>query len=357
MYIIYLITFVISFLFTLGVLPWVIKLCYNNRIFDISNSRKIHSNNIPRLGGVVFFPSLLISAGLGGLLMRYVNDDIDSIIVSSTVLLIGAFLIYLVGVADDLIELGAKKKFLIQAISALAIPFCGLSINNLYGLFGLYELPMWASYPITIFVVLLIVNAMNLIDGIDGLSSIMTLIALSLFAALYQIHGVFGYVDICLAMMGTILVFIYFNVFGEEVKKTKTFMGDAGSLIIGYALAFFAIKYAMDTPKLSDRPSAIIIALTPIIIPVFDLIRVAFKRFLQRKGIFTPDKQHIHHICMANGLSMHKTLVVLVCAQIFLCVLNLLMCELAVNVNIILIADIILYIVLLIIPHSTESEC
>ncbi|MCF0178918.1 MAG: undecaprenyl/decaprenyl-phosphate alpha-N-acetylglucosaminyl 1-phosphate transferase [Bacteroidales bacterium] len=360
MYIIYIATFLISLGFTLGVLPWVIRLCYQHHLYDITNSRKLHHNNIPRLGGIVFFPALLFSGGIGGVLLIMMSQDIESISLYSTILLIGAVLIYIVGVADDLFELGARNKFIIQAISALAIPFCGLSVNNLYGLLGLYELPLLVSYPLTIFVVLLIVNAMNLIDGIDGLSSSLTIVSLCFFALLYQLQDVSSYVVICFALLGTIAVFIYYNVWGDPIKHTKTFMGDAGSLIIGYALAFFVIKFAMDSPKnipsselfLISRANSLIISFSPIVIPIFDLIRVAFLRLFQRKGLFTPDKQHIHHLCMAKGFSMHQTLLLLLFSQMFIIAITVLMCYLGINVNVIFAINLLLYVSLLLIKKT-----
>lgn len=351
MYIIYTITFFVSVFITRGILPRVIKFCYDRHIYDITNTRKVHSNDIPRLGGIIFFPSLLVAGSVGLILLSILSKEaLSHISLSSTFLLIGAVFIYLVGIVDDLVELGARKKFLIQTISALIVPFCGLQINNFYGLFGIYTLSPCISYPITVFIVLLVVNAMNLIDGIDGLSSSLTIVALFLFTLLYNSLNISSYVIICLALMGSIIVFLYYNVFGKANEQNKIFMGDAGSLIIGYILAFFVIKYAMDSPKIMFRSNALIVAFSPIVIPVVDLIRVAFTRLIQGKGIFSPDKQHIHHLFMAKGISMHKTLFLIVLYQILICILNFVMCYFDININIIFIIDILLYILFVLFP-------
>ena len=165
-----LIAFAISLVFSLIGTPLVVKLCNTYGIFDLPNSRKEHKYSIPRLGGTLFMPSL----GLGvvvTLLIMYqgINKDFE-IGVSNVMMVIGAIMVYLIGIFDDLRGMKATHKFIIQTVAALLFPLCNLMINNLHGLFGIHEIPIWLGYPITVFVILLIVNAINLIDGIDGLA-------------------------------------------------------------------------------------------------------------------------------------------------------------------------------------------
>lgn len=192
-----------------------------------------------------------------------------------------------------------------QVAASAFMPLCGLYINNLYGLFGLWEIPFWAGSALTVFVCLLIVNSVNLIDGIDGLSSGLAMLALTAFAALFWELGVESYTLVSLGLIGAVAAFFFFNVFDSERRDTKTFMGDTGSLVLGYILAYLSIKYAMNNPSvLAPRPHGMVVVITLLAVPVFDLVRVACMRLVHGKGIFHPDKTHIHHLAL-KGRERH----------------------------------------------------
>lgn len=197
------------------------------------------------------------------------------------------------------------------------MPLCGLYINNLYGLFGLWEIPFWAGSVLTVFLCLLIVNSVNLIDGIDGLSC---------------------------GLIGAVMAFFFFNVFGSERRGAKTFMGDTGSLVLGYTLAYLAIKYAMNNPMvLAPRPHGMTVVITLLAVPVFDLVRVACMRLLNRKGIFHPDKTHVHHLALAAGFSMTTSLLLILGLQLLIIGVNAVMSQWMVNINLLLLVDVLLY--------------
>ena len=224
------------------------------------------------------------------------------------------------------------------------MPLCGLYINNLYGLFGLWEIPFWAGSALTVFVCLLIVNSVNLIDGIDGLSSGLAMLALTAFAALFWELGVESYTLVSLGLIGAVAAFFFFNVFGSERRDTKTFMGDTGSLVLGYILAYLSIKYAMNNPSvLAPRPHGMVVVITLLAVPVFDLVRVACMRLVHGKGIFHPDKTHIHHLALAAGFSMAYSLFLILCLQLFVIGINVLMSKLMVNINLLLLVDVLIY--------------
>lgn len=311
-------TFAISFGLTLVGMPFLLKFCKKAGLYDIPNERKVHHNNIPRMGGVLFAPAMALSMSCAVALMTLFHQDILGIS-SSTFLLFGAlFLIFCIGMIDDMIGLDAKIKFIVQFIASLFMPICNLYINNLYGFLGIYEIPAYVGYPLTIFISLLIINAINLIDGIDGLASGLSVIALTVFTAIFMRMDNVAFAMMCTALLGTVIVFMGFNLFGNAERGLKTFMGDTGSLILGYSFAYLCIKYAMFNPAVFPiRPCPILISFTLVLIPVFDLIRVAFERLLRGKGIFTPDKTHIHHLFLATGISMHRALICILLFQIF----------------------------------------
>lgn len=340
------ITFVVSFAFTALLMPWLIELCRQKGLYDQPNERKVHHNKIPRLGGLLFAPAMSIGIVAGYL---YLGVSVESsqlpvFRLSTMILMAGLFLIYLIGVLDDLLGLSARVKFAVQVAASAFMPLCGLYINNLYGLFGLWEIPFWAGSALTVFVCLLIVNSVNLIDGIDGLSSGLAMLALTAFAALFWELGVESYTLVSLGLIGAVVAFFFFNVFGSEPRGTKTFMGDTGSLVLGYTLAYLSIKYAMNNPSvLAPRPHGMVVVITLLAVPVFDLVRVACMRLVHGKGIFHPDKTHIHHLALAAGCSMSWALVLIVALQLLIMAVNALLVRRAVNINLLLLVDVLLY--------------
>lgn len=340
-----LLSFLVSGLFALIVMPWLLRLCKAKGLYDLPDDRKVHHNNIPRLGGAVFVPAILLGMSVSVYLLWSVDQGVPAFQPSTFVMAAGVFVIYLIGLLDDLMGLPATLKFAVQFVAALFLPFCGLYVNNFYGLFGLYEVPVWVGYPLTIFLCLLIVNSVNLIDGIDGLASGLSVIALVAFSVLFGRLDVLMYTLLTASLLGALLVFMYFNLFGRAERGTKIFMGDTGSLVLGYALAYLVMKYAMtNNALLPPRPHALFVACTLLLIPIFDLVRVAFTRLLQGKGIFSPDKTHIHHLFLAAGFGMHAALGCILGLQVAFVAFNfLLLYCFSVPSTLILCLDILLF--------------
>lgn len=340
--------FIGSALFTALIMPWLLNFCQKRGLYDMPNERKVHSNKIPRLGGVVFIPAMLIGISIAlGLMIYFSEESMFAIKISTLIILSGIFLIYCIGLLDDLFGLKAKLKFLIQFVATLFMPLCGLYLNNLYGFLGIYEIPIYVGYPLTVFVALLIVNSVNLIDGIDGLAAGLGLITLTIFFGLFCALQVISYALFTAGLLGTLLVFFYYNMYGKVENNTKTFMGDTGSLILGYAIAFLTIKYAMNNEHvLPYRPSALLISYTAVIVPTFDLIRVALMRIKRGESIFHADKTHFHHKFMAAGFSMHKTLILILLLQVALWILNLLLYSLGLDITYIVILNVLLYTII-----------
>ena len=317
------IAFAISLIFSLICTPIIVRMCNTHELFDLPNTRKVHKYNIPRLGGTLFMPSL----GLGvvvTLLIMYqgINNNFE-IGISNVMMVIGAIMIYLIGIFDDLRGIKATHKFIIQTIAALLFPLCNLMINNLHGLFGIHEIPIWISYPLTVFVILLIVNAINLIDGIDGLASGLAFLILAAFAYLYFNLKAYLFSMISISLAGAILAFFFFNMYGK-VGRLKTFMGDSGSLFLGYVIAYLAIKYQMSNEPngFPYREESLLISFTLVFLPCIDVIRVAIQRKLRGKDMFEADKTHIHHRIMQMGLDMHQTLAVILTVFFSICLIN-----------------------------------
>lgn len=307
---------------TIGAMPGLLNFCKVRGYYDQPGGRKVHHYAVPRLGGLLFMPAMLVS--LAVVLLFYAKEGVLVLKASSLAMAVGAFLIYIIGTVDDLVGMKPNHKFVVQLVAALLMPFCGLLINNFYGLFGLHELPVWFSYPFTVFVILLVVNSINLIDGIDGLASGLCICILAAYIFLYlQMERTFVYALVASGLLGSLVAFFYFNMWGKAEKGTKTFMGDSGSLFLGYAIAYLSIKYATNNPAvLPYRGYALLVSYTLLIVPTFDVIRVALFRLYRGKPIFEADKSHIHHLVMAAGFSMHQAWAVIMGLFLFFCGLN-----------------------------------
>lgn len=335
----------------------LLRICYEHRLYDRFEERKLHKTNIPRLGGIIFVPAALAGALCAIGVMHLMGDLLPVTISTSTVVIgIGMLAIYLIGISDDIVECNAKLKFLVQTCAATSFPLCGLYINNLYGFLGIYELPVWMAYCVTVFIVVLIINAINLIDGIDGLAATLTLFALAVFGWKYHSLGLVIFDIFIAAMAGTLITYLPYNMWGSSERGTKTFMGDSGSLLLGMTLAYLSVKYMMDNPTvIPHREDAFIVSLSALLIPCFDLARVALRRIIMGRHIFSSDRTHIHHKFMAKGLGMHHTLCVLLMTQTAFYALNILLAHCNVNITWIVAIDIMLYSALNIYLPTNET--
>ena len=339
---------VVSFGLTAVLMRPLLRLCKRRGIYDLPDERKVHHRGIPRLGGVLFMPAMLMGASATIMVQMLVDyRGFPTLTMNVCVMFVGMFLIYLIGLLDDLFGLKASLKFLIQLFVSLFLPFCGLYMHNLYGLFGLYELPAWLCYPLTVFVSLLIVNAINLIDGIDGLASGLSVMAIAAFGFFFFSHEMYYYALYCASLVGTVSAFFLYNMFGRVSKCTKTFMGDTGSLTLGYALTFLSIRYMMTCTATSPHQmhaTALLVPYTLILVPCFDLVRVSLMRLWRHKPIFSPDKTHIHHKLLAAGFSMHASLLVILGLQAAFCGLNWLLVVTDFSASLVLMVDIAVFV-------------
>lgn len=304
------IAFVLSVLCGFLLIPRILIFCKNKRIYDIPNQRKLHRTPVPRLGGIVFMPSMLISFIIAITILGWQSNSRHiSISLWTLYFIISLLIIYFIGVVDDLIGLGARSKFLAQIIAASLLPASGLYINNLYGFLGIQEIPFGIGAPLTVFVIVFIDNALNLIDGIDGLSASLSFIALTGFGICYAVQGLFAYCILIAGLAGILIPYMYYNVLGKAENNTKIFMGDSGSLTLGFFLGFLFVKYIMVNELVMPyQANRLILSYSLLIIPIFDVVRIIFYRLRHHKPLFDADKNHIHHKLMNMGLTMHQTL-------------------------------------------------
>lgn len=326
-------------------IPQILDFCKERKLYDNPDKRKIHKNATPRLGGISFLPSMLIAFTLALTVHNIISQENLSPNLWSIYFFISLILIYCVGIVDDLIGLNAKIKFTVQIMAASLLPLAGLCINNFYGFCGIYQIPYLISVPLTVFTLVFITNAINLIDGIDGLSSGLSFIALGGFFITFMREGLGLYGVLIAGLMGILIAFFYFNVFGKSEKNRKIFMGDSGSLTLGFILGFLFVKFAMDNPNVMPfRTNGLLLPYTLLIVPVFDVARVILARLKNRKPLFTADKNHIHHKLMRAGLTQHQTLTAIILLELFFCLANFSLYLASCGSTIIVAIDIAIYI-------------
>lgn len=336
--------FFVSLFLGLIIIPRILLISHKKRLFDLPDQRKIHSSPVPRLGGLSFFPAILISfsAAVGICIALQIDIDASTDTVGSFFLIAaGAMILFIAGAADDLIGLTYQAKFAFQFAAAALFVLTGERIG--YSMPGI--LPPWADVVVTMLLVVYIVNAVNLIDGIDGLASGLSAISLAVLTVLSLTCHQYAYAMLALAVLGPIIPFWFYNVFGSIRRGHKLFMGDTGSLVLGYQLAFLTIHAAHGVDDVIFRGDLVVMAFSPLIIPLFDVLRVVFRRLRTGHHPFKPDKNHFHHKLLRTGLGEHQVMaLMLVLASLFV-VMNYFLSR-SIAVIWILLADSIVWIAL-----------
>ena len=332
------------------IIPYIYLVTYRKRLFDPINNRKLHGNVIPRLGGVAFAPIQCCLMTLAVVIFHkynFLNDlhlNTGAILPMFLLLTTGLVILFIVGIADDMIGVSYKFKFVAQLTAALLLPLSGLWINDMYGVLFITYLPAWIGMPLTVFVVMLIINAINLIDGIDGLCSGLIMVSSLILGILFimneaWLHAIFAFIT-----TGVLIPFLYFNVLGASKRRRRIFMGDTGSLTLGFSIAFLAVSFSMNDPNIKPfSEGAIVPAFTILMVPVLDVARVMWGRFRSGKAIFQPDRTHIHHEFLDLGFSHRVTLLYILLLAFFFCVFNIITVQYISN-NIVLALDVVWWV-------------
>ena len=297
------------------IIPRILVISHKKRLYDVPDARKVHTMPVPRLGGLSFFPVILMSMFLViGFRLYFWDMDTSSLsfnmLYEYLFLFVGMTLLYLVGVCDDLVGVGYRYKFAVQIAAALLLVLSGNWFDSLGGLFGIYSVPAWIGMPFTVFIVVYITNAINLIDGIDGLASGLCCIALSVLSVIFFLRGQYVYALLAICTLGILMPFWCYNVFGNANRGHKLFMGDAGSLTLGYVISFLIIHMSVTnevSPTLSNP--YMVIAFSTVLVPLLDVIRVVLHRLREHKNPFLPDKNHFHHKLLRTGMRVRMVMV------------------------------------------------
>lgn len=343
-----LIVIALCVLFAGVLIPQILLIAYRRNLFDEVDERKIHKGLIPRLGGIAFEPVILLSlALLAGINLIMGYSQFSNAFIEHSVLLIAGFcsiqMLYLVGVADDLIGIKYRAKFVVQIICAVLLIVGGCWFDTLGGVLGITDWSPWVGMPFTAIIIVFIINAINLIDGIDGLASGLSSIATIIYGISFFVMGDYAYAMVSFATFGVLVPFFYYNVFGDVKKHSKIFMGDTGSLTIGLLLAVLGTKLFTHSGFVATEFHPAVLAFSPLIIPAFDVCRVYTVRIRHHRSPFLPDKNHIHHKFLAAGMKPRTAMVSIISISAFFTLVNLALST-VLNINLIVIFDILVWI-------------
>ena len=331
-------------------LPNIVRVAARNNLYDQPDERHLHKGKVPRLGGVAFLPAMFIALIFALVIDTYFvggNDegglfgDVRQMLIAGT----GLFVLYFVGLADDLCGVKYRNKFIAQLLAAGLMCASGVWVDNLYGFLGIHALTPIVGIPLTILTVVLVINSINLIDGIDGLASGICIIGMACFAMAFIEHGYYSFAIVAMSAIGCLIPFYLFNVYGNTDKGSKIFLGDTGTLFLGYLMAFFALKTALIRPSFTGNSDAfyLIYAYSALLLPVFDVMRVFLRRIRQNHNPFLPDRSHIHHKLLSVGMTVRAARIIIFTVDISFLVMNVALCYMGLNINLIVLADVVIW--------------
>ena len=288
--------FISALLVVVFVHPRVVAFAKKRNIVDNPDARKLQRNPVPVMGGVAVFFGLIAGLCVASIFLNI--SELLPIFVAVSVILS-------VGVVDDVSELSPRLRFVIEIAMALMVMFwTGMSLNDLQGLWGYGAIPLWLSLPLTVVSVVGIINAINLVDGVDGLSSGYCILGSVAFGLLFLKAGYYLPLLLCCLSVGALLPFFFHNVFG---CKTKMFIGDGGSLMMGVIMStYVVVTVSTNGPCevfVDGGVGLVAFTLAVMSVPVFDTVRVMTMRIVRGKSPFRPDKTHLHHLFIELGFS------------------------------------------------------
>lgn len=308
---------VLSFILNLVLTPIILTISHRNSWYDRLDSRKIHTEKTPRLGGVGLFLSFLIAAIIMSIVLPLVfsgRRDVQFLNAQNLLMLTGFLLVHLLGILDDFKDIRALYKLIGQIIAGSLVAVGGALIDGIYLPLTGWVLPLGPlSGAVTIFWLISISNAMNFIDGMDGLSGSISVVAAAAIGGVHLLLGnTFGALFSFL-YVGSLLGFLVFN-----KPKAKIFMGDGGSLFNGFilgALAFVGAEQSGDGPQFL---AGFVLTITVLAVPIIDMIAAILRRLRKRKPVYHPDQEHLHHKLLAFGLSTWSVLGIITLANLLM---------------------------------------
>lgn len=309
---------IVSFLIGMIFMPYVLRLAIRKQMVVRPNKRTSHNGDIPNVGGINIFSSFILAYFL------LTASGVDGV---KHYILAGLYFIFIVGFFDDLMTFSAKKKLIGELIAGfMLIVIADVRLTNMQGFLGLGEIGYIFSYLVSFFLFLLIINSLNLIDGVDGLATGIGIIISCFYGVYFMLVGnglnSLEFSDLSImafALIGSLAIFFRYNVFG---RKNKIFMGDSGSLVMGYIIYILVINFLeINRIGYPAQPlngefymrSSPAMSVAILAVPLLDTLRVMITRIKNGNSPFKPDKNHMHHLLLSIGLK-HRQVTYILCS-------------------------------------------
>ena len=311
--------FLIAVLFNMYAIPVIIKIAKVKKLFDVPDERKNHTASVPTLGGLGMY------ATIAAVSLTFINTcgmdggGIASSLTSLPPIIAGFTIIFFIGMKDDLLNIPAWKKLAVEIIALLILTVVGdVRLDSMQGMFYIREISYFESILLSLFAGIVIINAFNLVDGIDGLAASIAILGSAVFGCYFLFIEDWEYAVLSFIILGALIPFFFYNAFGTT---NKIFMGDTGSLLLGFALTVLIFRFnelnalSYIKPHFTAGPA---FSFAVVIIPMFDTLRVFTIRILRGNSPFKADRRHLHHILLDLGYThLQSTLLLITINLVF----------------------------------------
>ncbi len=311
------VAFIVAGIFNFYAIPIIIQIARAKKLYDFPDARKNHTSNVPTLGGLGIFAAIttvsltfINTCGMNG-------GGIVNSLTSLPPIIAGFTIIFFIGMKDDMLNISAYKKLSAEFIALFILVVVGnVRLNSMQGMFSISEISYPASLGLSLFAGIVIINAFNLIDGIDGLAASIAMLASFVFGSYFLAAREWEYAVLSFIVLGALIPFFLYNAFGHH---NKIFMGDTGSLILGFIITVLIFRFnemnsmRIFSPNFSSGPA---FSFAVIILPMFDTLRVFIIRIYRGASPFKADHRHIHHILLDLGLTHLQTTMTLILINI-----------------------------------------
>ncbi len=324
------------------VMPWLLGMCHKLKLTEtVGTNRKF---SIPRVGGMALAPSAAVGLLLAILLRDHISPAGDTLQLSSLLVAAGASMIYLVGIIDDIFSLNRWLRRIFLFVGFMVFPFCGLYLNNLYGFCGIQSIDPLTGYVITVVAAFTIARGYESMKDSDGMAGGLAMLPLGTYCLLFGLRGYDAYAMLAAATMGALLVYLYYNLYGDERLGTKTYMGHAGSYFLIFSITYLALKYAMDNRNVIEHHAdGLLLSYSLFLIPFFECIRVSAIGIWEDMNRQERRQMYIHHRLLSKGFTQKQTLMLVMTANVVIVVLNVTLHHLGLGLTWIVLADVALY--------------
>jgi UDP-N-acetylmuramyl pentapeptide phosphotransferase/UDP-N-acetylglucosamine-1-phosphate transferase len=309
--------FLAAVIFNFYAIPVIIRISREKKLFDVPDERKNHLSSVPTLGGLGIF------ATISAVSLTFINTCgmnggvISSSLTSLPPIIAGFTIIFFIGMKDDLLNISAAKKLGAEFIALFILIVVGdVRLDSMQGMFSIGELSYPVSLLLSLFAGIVIINAFNLIDGIDGLAASIAMLGSTVFGVYFLASREWEYAVLSFIILGSLIPFFLYNAFGHS---NKIFMGDTGSLILGFAMTVLIFKFnsmnALSSHSMHFM-SGPAFSFAVVILPMFDTLRVFIIRIYRGGSPFKADHRHIHHILLDLGFTHLQTTLILILINI-----------------------------------------